>query len=90
MPGASDVSLDTVIADILMSANYKHMCPDLIRIVALQEMMKRRSYKETIKAIKNKLHQVGGAYLDGRNEHTLWLTSLQEAIETGEQDAIRQ
>ena len=91
MHRASDAppQLDEMVANILASANYKHVCPDLIRTVASQEMMKRRSYKETVKAIKNKLHQVGGAYLDGRNEHTLWLTSLQEAIETGELDAIR-
>ena len=90
MPGASDVSLDAMIADILRSANYKHICPDLIRTVASQEMMKRRSYKETVKAIKNKLHQVGGAYLDGRNEYTLWLARLQEAVESKEQETLRQ
>ena len=90
MPRASNTpQLDEVVTDILVSANYKHICPDLIRTVASQELMKRRSYKETLKAIKNKLHQVGGAYLDGRDEHARWLTLLQEAVETGEQDVIR-
>ena len=94
MHRASDArQLDEVVANILASANYKDICPDLIRMVASKEMTKRRSYKETIKAIKNKLHQVGGAYFDGfdgRDEYTVWLTLLQKAIETGEQDVIRQ
>jgi 16S rRNA (guanine(1405)-N(7))-methyltransferase len=87
---ASSQQLEEVIAAILASNNYKHICPDLIRTVTSQEMMKRRSYKETLKAVKNKLHQVGGAYLDGRDDFMGWLLMLQNAVETGKQDAIRE
>jgi len=90
MHRASNSSLDEVIADVLESANYKQICPDLIRTVALQEIAKRRSYKETLKAIKNKLHQVGGAYFGGHDAHVMWLSLLRDAIGTGERNTLRE
>lgn len=85
--------LDMMVADILSRANYKYVCPDLIKTIASQESVKGRSYKETVKAIKNKLHQVGGAYLDGRDAYREWLSLLRNAVEMNEreeQEAIRQ
>lgn len=90
---SSPLQLDALVTEILGSANYKHICPDLITTIASQEVVKRHSYKETVKAIKNKLHQVGGAYLDGHDDVSEWLLLLRNAIERGEkgeQDAIRE
>ena len=71
------------------SANYKHVSPDLVHAIAVQELGKRRTLKEAIKATKNKLHQVGGAYLDGREEYTAWLRALDTAIQGGNQEVLR-
>ncbi len=40
---------------------------------------KRRSYKEALKATKNKLHQVGGAYQDSKIDYGKVLELLQES-----------
>lgn len=87
-PDASQI--DNVVETVLSSANYKYISPDLVRVVATQEIAKRRKQKEAIKATKNKLHQVGGAYLDGRDNYEEWLKTLTEAVATGNDVDIQQ
>ncbi len=57
-----------------------------MRRVGAAELGKRRSLKEAIKATKNKLHQVGGAYLDGDMRYAAWLDDLRAA---GDPEALR-
>jgi 16S rRNA (guanine(1405)-N(7))-methyltransferase len=70
--------------------------PDLIRNVGAQELQKRRNFKEALKATKNKLHQVGGAYFSGHGElesktnFSSWLADLQRAAQSKNQDELRQ
>ena len=66
--------LDQLIDEVRASSKYREINPDLIRTIAIQELQKRRTHKEALKATKNKLHQVGGVYLDGREISS---TSLQ-------------
>lgn len=54
--------LDKLVAQVANSAKYRHLSPDLIRRIGARELAVRRSQKEAVKATKNKLHQVGGAY----------------------------
>jgi 16S rRNA (guanine(1405)-N(7))-methyltransferase len=83
-------AIEALVNDVLTSNKYRDVSPDLIRNIAGQEMGRRRSSKETLKAIKNKLHQVGGAYLDGREDITQWLGMLQAATETDDQNTLKQ
>ncbi len=71
-----DDALDKLVHDVLSSAKYKGVCADLVRSVGSQELTKRRNGKEALKATKNKLHQVGAVYLDGREDYTAWLSEL--------------
>ena len=71
--------LDRLADAILASAKYKNVCEDFIRNVGLRELSKQRSLKDAIKATKNKLHQVGGAYLDSRVNYARWLDQLRDA-----------
>ncbi len=82
--------IDGVIQSVLTSANYKYVSPDLIRTIAAQEIAKRRNQKEAIKATKNKLHQVGGAYLDSRNDYEEELQTLRNSVATGNEAELRQ
>lgn len=59
------MELDKLVEAILTSAKYRHVSPDLVRRVGEVEMAKGRKLKEAVKATKNKLHQVGGAYQAG-------------------------
>ncbi|GCE17990.1 Rmt family 16S rRNA (guanine(1405)-N(7))-methyltransferase [Dictyobacter kobayashii] len=84
------LALEQLIADVSNSSKYKDICPELINAIGTQELGKRRSLKEAVKATKNKLHQIGGAYLDGRDNQASWLAELSEAIKTGQPAQLKQ
>jgi 16S rRNA (guanine(1405)-N(7))-methyltransferase len=82
-PMAESAELERVVETVQASVKYSRIHPEFVRRVAAQELEKSRKPKETIKAIKNKLHQVAGAYLEGKLDPTGWLADLQQASETG-------
>ena len=71
--------LDKLVTAVAHSPKYQYITPELIRRVGAEELGKRRSYKEAVKATKNKLHQVGGAYQDAKIDYDKALARLQEA-----------
>jgi len=75
--------LDKLVTAVSQSPKYQHVSPALIRRVGAAELAKRRSYKEAVKATKNKLHQVGGAYQDVRIDYDWALALLQESQRGG-------
>ena len=83
-------SLGRLINDIRGSTKYKDISPDLITSIGSQEIIKRRTFKEAVKATRNKLHQIGGAYLDGRQNYTQWLDELSQATQSGNKTAMLQ
>lgn len=80
-------------SDVLASSKYRDIHPDLIRSIGLQELQKRRNFKDALKATKNKLHQVGGAYFHGHGESATnfsgWLAELQHALQAGDQTELQ-
>ena len=87
MAGPDDV-LDRLVMAVRSSAKYGQVSEAFVRRVGAAELNKRRSLKEAIKATKNKLHQVGGAYLDAAQEYPRWLATLQGATVQGD-EALR-
>lgn len=81
--------LDQLVGDVLASSKYEDICPELINTIGAQEIGKRRSLKEALKATKNKLHQISGAYLSSP-QYTAWLCELQQALHTGDHNEIEQ
>lgn len=71
--GAS--ALDQLVAAVRASARYRSVDEALIRRLGERELANRRSMKEAIKATKNKLHQVAGAYIE-EPRYTAWLDEL--------------
>jgi 16S rRNA (guanine(1405)-N(7))-methyltransferase len=90
--------LERLLDGVLASNKYRDISPDLVRSIGTQELQKRRSVKEALKATKNKLHQVAGAYLLPNGElstnadttYTQWLSDLHIATQTGNRVAIQQ
>ncbi|HEY3340862.1 MAG TPA: 16S rRNA methyltransferase [Anaerolineae bacterium] len=74
--------LDRLAAEVKTSAKYRYVCDDLVRSLGAQELGKR-DYRDAVKAVKNKLHQVGGAYLDHAPPYATWLMELQAAQANG-------
>jgi 16S rRNA (guanine(1405)-N(7))-methyltransferase len=75
-------SVEQIVNAVLTSSKYKNVCRDLIRNIGSQELAKRPTLKEAVKATKNKLHQVGGVYLSRKINYAAWLDELTEAFQT--------
>jgi 16S rRNA (guanine(1405)-N(7))-methyltransferase len=54
--------LEKLVQQVQEGAKYRFIHKDLIENIARNELTKGRSWKGTVKAVRNKLHQVGGAY----------------------------
>ena len=73
----SDPLTETITA-LRTSSKYVHVSKDLLQRIAAEELAKRRNTKAAIKAAKNKLHQIGGAY-QGDMRYAKWLATLSTA-----------
>lgn len=72
---------------VRQSAKYKSLPPALVQAIGAQELARRRNLKEAVKATKNRLHQMAGAYQVGKLDYAGWLHHLQATA--GEQSAVR-
>lgn len=88
MPGNAE-PLATLIASIQNSAKYRDVCAGVIGNIGARELARRRNLKEAIKATRNTLHQVSGAYLDSKEHYTRWLAELQTAAQSHYSQAVR-
>ncbi len=79
--------LEELVTAVLISPRYRHVSAALVRHIGARELAARRSLKEAIKATKNKLHQVGGAYFATRLDYARALADLRAAA--GDEDAFR-
>ena len=73
MAEADEHRLARLVEAVLESPKYRHVSRDLVRRIGAMELGKGRGLKEGIKATRNKLHQVGGAYFEGRARYDDWL-----------------
>ncbi len=81
--------LDQLVAAVHASAKYRRVSEDFIRNLGARELDKRRNLKEAVKAVKNKLHQVGGAYLESKPDYAAWLDELRIAAKSPHPDDLR-
>lgn len=90
-----NAALERLISDVLTSSKYKDIHPDLVKNVGAQELQKRRNFKDALKATKNKLHQVGGAYFHGHTalesaaQFSGWLEELQWVVQAEDPAELR-
>jgi 16S rRNA (guanine(1405)-N(7))-methyltransferase len=75
---AEERAIDQLVATVRASVRYRAVAEPLIRSLGERELAKRRGLKEAIKATKNKLHQVAGAYIE-EPRYDAWLTDLRGA-----------
>lgn len=84
-----DTTLAQLVATVRASPKYRHVSSTLVQNIGAQELAKRRNLKEAIKATRNRLHQIAGAYLEPHMDYPLWLDRLRQAAQTGDQQQIR-
>jgi 16S rRNA (guanine(1405)-N(7))-methyltransferase len=83
------LSLDWLVAQVLASPRYRAIAPELVQHVAASELGKRRSAKATLKATKDKLHQVAGAYVERTAPYATCLAGLREAAQAQDDAGLR-
>jgi 16S rRNA (guanine(1405)-N(7))-methyltransferase len=76
--------MNEVVTGVLKSARYRQVDPGLVRSLAQDEVDRRRSLKEAVKAVKDTLHQAGGAYLETKMAYAAWLEELHAAYQEAE------
>lgn len=59
------MNLEELVEEIQSGAKYRAIDGQLVRRIAAQEMGKGRSFKDTVKEARSRLHQVGSAYQEG-------------------------
>lgn len=69
-------AVDELMAEIRANPKYARMDLALTRALVEQELAKGRSAKETVKAVRNKLHQVGGAFQEKLIDYAQWSQEL--------------
>jgi 16S rRNA (guanine(1405)-N(7))-methyltransferase len=83
-------ALERLMEDVLAGAKYRDICPELVGDIGARELARRRNLKEAVKATRNKLHQVGGAYFAGREDYMAWLAALEQEACSGDGAALRE
>lgn len=72
-------TLSQLTETVLAGPKYRAIAPELVRLIGSQELAKRNNLKAAVKATKNKLHQITGAYWQGKPDYAEWLELLQAA-----------
>ena len=80
-----DEELSQLLQAIQDSPKYRHIHPGLVERIGAEELKKGRKHKDAIKATKNKLHQVGGAYLGQKQVYDKWFAELKASSNNPEQ-----
>jgi len=76
-------AVQAVVSAVQGSSKYRYVAEEVIAHIATRELANRRNTKEAIKTTKNKLHQVGAAYMPQRATYDRWLAELRQAAGDG-------
>jgi 16S rRNA (guanine(1405)-N(7))-methyltransferase len=71
--------LSRLLDAVLISPKYRHVHPGFIERIGAAELAKGLKLRAAVKATKNKLHQVGGAYFTTKFGYDLWYLALKES-----------
>jgi 16S rRNA (guanine(1405)-N(7))-methyltransferase len=71
--------LSQLLKAVLKSPKYRHVHPGFIERIGAAELAKGLKLRVAVKATKNKLHQVGGAYFTTKFGYDLWHLALKES-----------
>ncbi len=71
-------ALQSLVDAVCQASKYANMEPGLIRALAEKELAKGRSSKEALKAVRTKLHQIGGAYQEKPIDYAHWSDRLDQ------------
>lgn len=79
----ADPATAKVVATVRTSAKYRHIAPALVQTLAARELAAGARPKDAVKSVKNKLHQVAGAYQVEPLHGEVWLAEVQTCVAQG-------
>lgn len=68
--------LDELLQQVQQNEKYRYISPQLIKDLLIIELAKRTNQREAVKAVRNKLHQVGNAYQEKALPYKAWCEEL--------------
>lgn len=74
--------LDRIVEQVRQTSKYRHIADSMVRQIGQEALTKHPKFKEALKATKNKLHQVGGAYFPKPINYKRALADLANAPDT--------
>jgi 16S rRNA (guanine(1405)-N(7))-methyltransferase len=80
--------LEKLISAVQANPKYRAITPALVRRICAIELAKGRDYREAIKAVRNKLHQIGGAFLESGADFPRW-SAILSTLPPGDTPALR-
>jgi len=72
-------ALERLVESVIDGARYRNVCRDAVIRIGARELKRRKTWKEAEKETRNRLHQISGAFLEGRPHYTRWIQDLREA-----------
>lgn len=69
-------NLDELARQVQALEKYSSISPELVKDLLSRELTRRASPREAVKAVRNKLHQVGSAYQEKPPPYDKWLAEL--------------
>jgi 16S rRNA (guanine(1405)-N(7))-methyltransferase len=68
--------LEKIVTAVRSGERYAKIQPELVRWLAEEEAGKGRNFKDTVRAVRSRLHQIGGAYLTRRIDYQICSAEL--------------
>jgi 16S rRNA (guanine(1405)-N(7))-methyltransferase len=72
----SEEALADLVKRVKQGEKYSHISTELVREIGRMEYIKGRNLKETVKTVRNKLHQVGSAFQEKPIPYADWTKAL--------------
>ncbi len=79
----ADPATAEVVAAVRASAKYRHVALGLVQTLSARELAAGARPKDAVKSVKNKLHQVAGAYQAEPLHGEAWLAEVQTCVAQG-------
>ncbi|MCB2202460.1 hypothetical protein KQH56_00485 [bacterium] len=85
-----DARLEKLITDVQANRKYAQITPVLVRRLSVEALAKGLSGKSAVKAVRNKLHQVGGAYFRSHPDYETARDQLENIDPSPDSPVLRQ
>jgi 16S rRNA (guanine(1405)-N(7))-methyltransferase len=86
----TDSNLAELVKKVRAHKKYRHITPDLVKRLAQEILSQGLRGKTAMKAVRNKLHQVGGAYFRQNIDYEEWRQSMTDLPSDLSSESVRQ